>query len=257
MRICRAAMDEEVFYGLIREDTVVRLADTPFEGIAFDGRQYPLSTCKLLAPVEPSKVVAIGKNYAAHAAEMGGAAPEAPLIFMKPSTSIIGPEDIIEYPALSRRVDYEGELGVVIGKRCRYVAEENWRDVVLGFTCLNDVTARDLQRADGQWIRGKGFDTFCPIGPWIETGLDPFHAEVETRLNGEIRQHSTTELLLHSIPRLIAYITAVMTLLPGDVIATGTPEGIGPMQPGDTVEVEIRGIGILINHVKEASHADE
>ena len=253
MRICRAQVADGIVYGVLEGDKLLCLKGSPFDGIRYDGREYPLADVRLLAPTEPSKVVAIGKNYAAHAAEMGGEAPAAPLIFMKPSTAVIGPEDVIEYPTLSKRVDYEGELAVVIGKRCRNVTEENWRDVVLGFTCLNDVTARDLQKADGQWTRGKGFDTFCPIGPWIETEFDPFHANVMSRLNGEEKQNSNTELLMHPIPKLIAYITAAMTLLPGDVIATGTPEGIGPMKVGDTVEVEVKGIGILRNHVKEAS----
>jgi 2-keto-4-pentenoate hydratase/2-oxohepta-3-ene-1,7-dioic acid hydratase in catechol pathway len=204
---------------------------------------------KLLAPVLPSKVVAIGKNYAEHAAEMGGDVPDRPLIFLKPSTAVIASGDDIASPPSSERVDYEGELAVVIGRLCRDVPEERAMDVVLGYTCANDVTARDQQKTDGQWSRAKGYDTFCPLGPWIETSLDPDDLRVTTRLNGEVKQDARTSMIVHRIPSLISYITSCMTLLPGDVILTGTPEGVGPMQIGDTVEVEIEGIGTLANPV--------
>jgi 2-keto-4-pentenoate hydratase/2-oxohepta-3-ene-1,7-dioic acid hydratase in catechol pathway len=177
--------------------------------------------------------------------------PEEPLLFIKPNTCVIGPGDTVIYPRLSKRLDYEGELGIVIGKKCKAVKEEDFSSVVLGYTCLNDVTARDIQKSVSQWTRGKGFDTFCPIGPWIETELDPSGLRIETRLNGETRQSSDTSEMTHSPAKLIAYISETMTLLPGDVIATGTPEGIGPMQEGDAVEVEIEGIGILRNYIQK------
>jgi 2-keto-4-pentenoate hydratase/2-oxohepta-3-ene-1,7-dioic acid hydratase in catechol pathway len=199
--------------------------------------------------VLPSKVVAIGKNYASHAAEMGGDVPERPLIFLKPSTSVIGHREAISSPPSSERVDYEGELAVVISRLCRDVPESRAMDTVLGYTCANDVTARDQQQADGQWSRAKGYDTFCPLGPWIETDLDPSDLAIRTTLNGETKQDARTSMLVHKIPSLIAYITACMTLLPGDVILTGTPEGVGPMQVGDTVGIEIEGIGGLTNPV--------
>ncbi|HWR24211.1 MAG TPA: fumarylacetoacetate hydrolase family protein, partial [Feifaniaceae bacterium] len=200
-------------------------------------------------PVTPSKVVCVGKNYYAHAMEMQSAPPDEPLLFLKPSTAVVGPEDKIFYPPDSVRVDYEAELGVVISRRCRDVPAERFSDAVLGYTCVNDVTARDLQAKDGQWTRAKGYDTFCPVGPWIETELDPFSVQVESRLNGKVCQSESTSAMMHDAAKLIAYISRVMTLLPGDVIATGTPAGIGPMQVGDTVEVEVEGIGVLRNRV--------
>jgi 2-keto-4-pentenoate hydratase/2-oxohepta-3-ene-1,7-dioic acid hydratase in catechol pathway len=203
----------------------------------------------MLAPVLPSKVVAIGKNYAEHADEMGGEVPAQPLIFLKPSTAVIGPGQDIGYPPSSQRVDYEGELAVVIGRLCRDVPVERAGDVVLGYTCGNDVTARDQQKADGQWSRAKGYDTFCPLGPWIETDIDVGDLRVTTTLNGETRQDGRTSQIVHKIPSLIAYVTACMTLLPGDVILTGTPAGVGPMQIGDDVVVEVEGIGRLSNRV--------
>jgi 2-keto-4-pentenoate hydratase/2-oxohepta-3-ene-1,7-dioic acid hydratase in catechol pathway len=199
--------------------------------------------------VLPSKVVAIGKNYADHATEMGGDVPVQPLIFLKPSTSVVGQGDAIAYPPSSSRVDFEGELAVVIGRLCRDVPEAVAMEAVFGYTCANDVTARDQQASDGQWSRAKGYDTFCPLGPWIETDLDPADLRLTTTLAGEVKQDSSTAKLVHKIPALIAYITACMTLLPGDVILTGTPEGVGPMQVGDEVSVEIEGIGRLTNRV--------
>jgi 2-keto-4-pentenoate hydratase/2-oxohepta-3-ene-1,7-dioic acid hydratase in catechol pathway len=199
--------------------------------------------------VLPSKVVAIGKNYADHATEMGGDVPVQPLIFLKPSTSVVGQGDAIAYPPSSSRVDFEGELAVVIGRLCRDVPEAVAMEAVFGYTCANDVTARDQQSSDGQWSRAKGYDTFCPLGPWIETDLDPADLRLTTTLAGEVKQDSSTAKLVHKIPALIAYITACMTLLPGDVILTGTPEGVGPMQVGDEVSVEIEGIGRLTNRV--------
>jgi 2-keto-4-pentenoate hydratase/2-oxohepta-3-ene-1,7-dioic acid hydratase in catechol pathway len=193
--------------------------------------------------------VAIGINYRSHAAEFEHDLPESPLMFLKPSTAVIGPEDSIIYPALSKQVDFEGELGIVIGKKAHQVTTADVPKYILGYTCFNDVTARDLQKIDGQWTRAKGFDTFAAIGPWIETDLDPSALKLETRLNGKIKQSGTTADLISPVARLVSAVSQVMTLLPGDVIASGTPGGVGPMQPGDTVEIEIEGIGTLVNHV--------
>ncbi len=251
MKICRASAGLDAFYAEIDKDVVRPLRGTPFCGMEQDGRSIPLKDVRLLAPVQPSKVVCIGKNYYAHAMEMKeGAPPEEPLIFLKPSTSVIGPDDDIEYPPDCKRLDYEAELAIVIGKQCKNVEPGKYADVIFGYTCLNDVTARDLQKSDGQWTRSKGYDTFCPIGPWIETDLDPFNVRVESRLNGKVCQSDSTKSLIHNIDKLVSYITRVMTLLPGDVIATGTPAGIGPMEHGDIIEVEVAGIGVLRNKIR-------
>lgn len=249
MKIIRAQFEDEIFYGKLEGENVKRLKGLPYDGIVEDGRVYPIKGVKLLPPAEPSKIVAVGKNYKAHADEMGEGQPEDPLLFIKPSTSIVGDGDDVVYPAISHRLDYEGELGVVIGKKCHAVQPGHSSEVIFGYTCLNDVTARDIQKAVSQWTRGKGFDTFCPIGPHIETELDANNSEIETRVNGEKKQHSNTNCMTHDVDKLVCYITECMTLLPGDIIATGTPEGIGPMQRGDTVEVEIDGIGILKNRI--------
>jgi 2-keto-4-pentenoate hydratase/2-oxohepta-3-ene-1,7-dioic acid hydratase in catechol pathway len=204
---------------------------------------------RLLAPVLPSKVVAVGRNYAEHAREMGHEVPTDPVIFLKPSTSVIGPDDAIVRPEGVGRVDYEGELAVIIGKLVRRLGSAEAIQAVLGFTCANDVTARDLQRSDVQWTRGKGFDTFCPLGPWIETDLDSSDLAVHTLVNGEPRQQARTSQLEHGVADLLAFVSRVMTLLPGDVLLTGTPAGVGPLEVGDRVEVEIEGIGVLANDV--------
>ncbi len=251
MRIARFRVNDEVDYGVVEGDPgvaeVAPITGHPFAPFTFTGYRYPLSEVKLLAPVIPSKVVAIGKNYAEHAAEMGGAAPTQPLIFLKPSTAVIGTDEEIRMPASSERVDFEGELAVVIGRLCKDVPVERGFEAVLGYTCANDVTARDQQAADGQWTRAKGYDTFCPLGPWLRTQLDPADLEITTTVNGEVRQRGRTSQLIHDIPRLVAYISGVMTLLPGDVILTGTPSGVGPLAPGDAVSVEIEEIGTLRN----------
>ena len=249
MRICRVMADTESFYGVIDGNRVYRLKGIPFDRIDYTGLEYDPDTVKLLAPCQPSKVVAVGKNYAAHADEMGEGRPKEPLLFLKPSTSVIGPNERIVYPSISKRLDYEGELGVVIGRKCRNIKPGHAREYIFGYTCLNDVTARDIQKSDPQWTRGKGFDTFCPIGPHIETELDASRLSIVTRLNGEVRQKSTTDMMTYNIDELICYIAEVMTLLPGDIVATGTPEGIGSMEEGDLVEVEIEGIGVLENTV--------
>jgi len=213
------------------------------------GGTFRLPDVTLLAPCAPTKVVAVGLNYRAHADEFGEAAPAKPKLFMKPSTAVIGPEQPIGYPPSAAQVDYEAELAVVIGKTLHGGGREAVAAAVAGYTCLNDVTARDLQKLDGQWTRAKSFDTFCPLGPWIETDLDPTDVPVSSRLNGEPRQSSTTALMIVPPLPLVEFIAGVMTLLPGDVVATGTPEGVGPMQPGDVVEVEVGGVGVLRNTV--------
>jgi 2-keto-4-pentenoate hydratase/2-oxohepta-3-ene-1,7-dioic acid hydratase in catechol pathway len=218
------------------------------------GATYPLADVRLLAPVLPSKVVAIGRNYLEHARETGSEPPAEPLIFLKPSTAVVGPGDAIVRPVqLSDRVDYEGELAIVFSRLCRDVPAARVPAVIFGYTCANDVTARDLQAKDGQWARAKGFDTFCPLGPWIETALDPGDVRLTTTVNGEVQQDSRTSLLIHDITTLVTYVTAVMTMLPGDVLLTGTPEGIGPVVAGDGVSVTIEGIGTLTNRVVDSS----
>lgn len=249
LNYCRVQIGSEIFYAELRGNRLLRLRCAPYDSVEPDGREYALTDARLLAPAEPSKIVCVGKNYLAHAQEFDAQVPKEPLLFLKPPTAVVGPEDAVVYPSFATRVDYEGELAIVIGKRCRNVRAADFADVVFGYTCLNDVTERDIQRADGQWTRGKGFDTFCPLGPWIVTDLDPSNLAVRTRLNGTVRQDSRTSKLIFSLGRIIEHITACMTLLPGDVIATGTPENVGPMVPGDTVEVEIEGIGILRNHI--------
>lgn len=253
MRLGRVASPDGVAFVSIEgegSDSIAKeIAEHPFGTPTFTGRSWPLADVRLLAPILASKVVCIGKNYAAHAAEMGGPAPADPVIFLKPNTAIIGPNAPIILPPSSAQVDYEGELAVVIGRPCKDVPAARAMDVVLGYTVANDVTARDQQRHDGQWTRGKGYDTFCPLGPWIETSLDPSDLEIVTELDGEVRQRSRTSLLLHDIPKLIEWITSVMTLLPGDVILTGTPEGVGPVREGQQVSVTVEGIGTLTNPV--------
>ena len=220
----------------------------------YSGESHDLGDVRLLAPCEPSKIVCLGVNYRSHAEETGLPIPAQPLIFLKPSTAVIGPEDNIVLPPLTpRRVDYEAELGVVIGRRAKAVSPDRAKDFVLGYTCFNDVSERHAQKGDGQWTRAKSYDTFAPIGPWVETDLDPGSLLVESRLNGELRQSARTSDLIFAIPEVISFISAVMTLLPGDVIATGTPSGIGRMSPGDVVEVSVEGVGVLKNYVVGAS----
>ncbi len=250
MRIVRFAKEGRLAYGKLEGERVYAFWATPFEGFEETWELGSLPEVTLVAPCEPSKIIALGLNYRDHAAEFGRQVPDEPLIFLKPSTSVIGPEAVIVHPRMSRRVDYEGELAVVIGRTARRVKEENALDYVLGYTCFNDVTARDLQKKDGLFTRAKGFDTFAPLGPWIETEIaDPDNLVLETFLNGERRQHSRTSNMVFGVRRLIAFISEIMTLLPGDVIATGTPAGVGPMLPGDEVEVRVEGIGSLRNRV--------
>ncbi|UCB44191.1 MAG: fumarylacetoacetate hydrolase family protein [Dehalococcoidales bacterium] len=253
MKTVRFASDRRTRYGILNGDSIQAIHGNPFRYIRPSSERYRLSDVRLLAPCLPSKIVAVGLNYRSHAEELGSPIPEAPLIFLKPSTSVIGPEDDIVYPPVSNRVDYEGELGVVMKKKARQVSSEEALDYVLGYTCFNDVTARDLQNRDGQWTRAKGFDTFAALGPCIETELDPTSVPVETYLNGELKQQGNTNDLIYSVAEIISFVSGVMTLLPGDVIATGTPGGIGPMSVGDTVEIRIAPIGILWNCVAGSS----
>ncbi len=225
------------------------------QGSPFGERQraepaFSLDEVRLLPPTTPSKIICVGRNYAAHAAEHAAEVPEIPLIFLKPPSALIGAGDTILLPPQSQQVEHEAELAVVIGKRGRWLPPETAADHILGYTIANDVTARDLQRRDGQWTRGKGFDTFCPVGPWIDTEFDPADALITCRVNGETRQMGSTRDMVFRIPQLIAFISSVMTLEPGDLILTGTPAGVGPLLPGDTVEVEIEGLGILTNPVQ-------
>lgn len=256
MKVARFSHDGAINYGILDEDEgelVVIDGDPMFQGLGTTGERVPLAQATLLAPVIPrSKVVAVGKNYRDHVAEMGGGEPPAaPLLFLKPNTSVIGPGDAIVRPPQSSRVDFEGELAVVIGKIAKNVPAGDALGVVFGYTVANDVTARDLQAADGQWTRSKGFDTFCPLGPLIETELEP-DARLTTRVDGVTHQDARLGQLVHGIPEIIAYASSVFTLLPGDVILTGTPAGVGPIVAGNTVEVEIEGIGMLSNPVRDA-----
>ena len=273
MRIARFAVGDEVRYGVIDGEsaqaseqrngagaaalTVAELSGHPFgpgAEVQLTGARYAVPDVRLLAPVLPSKIVAIGRNYLEHARELGNEPPSEPLIFLKPSTAVIGPADAIVRPdRLSQRVDFEGELAIVFGRLCRDVPAERVPEVIFGYTCANDVTARDLQASDGQWSRAKGFDTFCPLGPWIETELDAADVQLTTTVNDEVKQDSRTSLLIHDIPALVAYVTSVMTMLPGDVLLTGTPAGVGPLVAGDTVAVSIEGIGTLSNRVVDSS----
>jgi 2-keto-4-pentenoate hydratase/2-oxohepta-3-ene-1,7-dioic acid hydratase in catechol pathway len=276
MRIARFAVGDEVRYGVVDDDgdsvasnghgdeprsaglIVAEMSAHPFgpsaDGVRLTGKKYPVSDVRLLAPVLPSKVVAIGRNYLDHARETGAEPPAEPLIFLKPSTAVIGPGDAIVRPdRLSKRIDYEGELAIVFGRLCRDVPAARVPEVIFGYTCANDVTARDLQNSDGQWARAKGFDTFCPLGPWIETAVDPADVRLTTMVNGELKQDARTRLLIHDIATLISYVTAVMTMLPGDVLLTGTPAGIGPLVAGDSVAVAIEGIGTLTNRVVDST----
>ncbi len=254
MKIVRFSHEESIRYGIVDEAELVVLEGDPmFAGFGTTGERVPLGEVSLLAPVIPrSKVVCVGKNYHDHAAEMGGEAPAEPLLFLKPNTSVIGPGDAIVRPPQSSRTDFEGELAVVIGRIAKNVPAASALDYVFGYTLGNDVTARDLQKSDGQWSRAKGFDTFCPLGPAIETDFDPATATIQTRVNGEVKQSAPLTDMIHSVPDIIAYASAVFTLLPGDVILTGTPAGIGPVVAGDVVEVEIAGLGVLRNPVRDA-----
>lgn len=249
MKIVRFLLEEKPGYGLDTGETIRRLKRGLFSAPETTGGPISKEDVRLLAPCCPSKIVAVGLNYRRHAEELHSEIPKDPLLFLKPSTAVIGPDENIIYPRLSKRVDYEGELAVVIKRKAFRVRISEANDYILGYVCLNDVTARDLQEKDGQWTRAKGFDSFAPIGPCIETELEAGKVTIETFVNGRLRQKGNTADLIYTIPELVSYISQIMTLLPGDVIATGTPSGIGELHPGDTVEVKIAPIGVLRNFV--------
>jgi 2-keto-4-pentenoate hydratase/2-oxohepta-3-ene-1,7-dioic acid hydratase in catechol pathway len=253
MKIVRFTADGKAKYGVLNDQSIQAIEGKPFRHLKLTEQYYQRNQVRLLAPCEPSKIIAMGLNYHSHARELDLPLPNSPLTFLKPPTAVIGPGENIVYPSASARVDYEGELAVVIKRPVWRVAVEDAMEYVLGYACFNDVTARDLQNHDGQWTRAKGFDTFAAIGPWIETELDPSDVVLETYLNGELKQRGDTSDLIYSIPEIINFISNVMTLLPGDVIATGTPSGVGPMYPGDTVEVKIEALGTLRNFVVKNS----
>ena len=251
MRIARFTTGEDPAYGLVdgSGEKIAEITGDPlYQRIELTGAVHEVDEVRLLAPVIPrSKVIGIGRNYAEHAREMGGEAPQTPLMFLVPNTAVVGPGDPVVIPPQTREVGYEGELAVVIGRLCKDVEPEDALAFVLGYTVANDVTARDLQRSDGQWARAKGFDTFCPIGPWIETDLDPSAQRIMTRLDGEVVQDGSTSDMVHSTADLVSFASKAFTLLPGDVILTGTPAGVGLVESGQRVEVEVDGIGVLSN----------
>jgi 2-keto-4-pentenoate hydratase/2-oxohepta-3-ene-1,7-dioic acid hydratase in catechol pathway len=265
VRIARFASGDEVAYGIVEDQgngasggqgaVVAQLHGHPFGtdpgSLRFTGARYPVTEVRLLAPVLPSKVIAVDANYPGDSRDVaGGKGSVEPVLFLKPSTSVAGPEDPIAYPAkITERIEHEGELAVIIGRLCRDVPPHRAAEVIFGYACANDVTARDLAERDGQWARAKGFDTFCPLGPWIETDVDPSDLELITSVNGEVRQRARTAQLRLGVPALIAYVSQIMTLLPGDVLLTGTPPGSGPLTDGDEVSVSIEGIGTLTNRV--------
>jgi 2-keto-4-pentenoate hydratase/2-oxohepta-3-ene-1,7-dioic acid hydratase in catechol pathway len=255
VRIARFSIDGNVAFGAVEGEgepaglVLDIIKGIPYTDFELSGTKVPLSKVRLLPPVLPNKVVAVGRNYADHAAELGNEVPQAPMTFFKPTTSVIGSGDPIEYPTFSQDVHYEAELAVVIGRLCREVPRERVKDVIFGYTCANDLTARDTQKAEKQWARAKGFDTSCPLGPWVETDLDPADLTVQCTVNGEQRQLGRTSEMIRSIEDLIVHITEAMTLLPGDVILTGTPAGVGPLGIGDEIAVTIEGIGTLTNKV--------
>ena len=251
MKIARYEFDGRVRYGLVEPEsgTVREIAGEPFERVEATGTVRRLDEVRLLSPVVPGKIVAVGLNYKDHAREMGKTIPEEPLLFLKASSAVNDPGGEIVYTPQSRRVDYEAELAVVIGRKAKNVAAKDAASHILGYTCINDVTARDLQVKDVQYTRAKGFDTFAPLGPWISTDLDPSAASVRCLVNGEVRQDGNTREMGASVARLVEFISSVMTLFPGDVIATGTPPGVGPLRVGDVVTVEVGGIGALTNRV--------
>lgn len=256
MRIARFAHTGGFSFGVVEGSaetsglTVAEIEGHPFGQITFSGQRWALADVRLLSPILPSKVVCVGRNYADHAAEHGADVPKEPLLFLKPSTSVIGPRDVIRLPPQSKRVEHEAELAVVIGASgARRVDRATAAKAIFGYTCANDVSARDLQRSDGQWTRAKGFDSFCPIGPWIDTDVDPGDLEIRCEVNEEVRQLGRTKDMVFDSATLVSYISHVMTLLPGDVVLTGTPAGVSPMVDGDVVTVRVEGIGELTNPV--------
>lgn len=249
MRIARFSLEGNVAFGVLEGDALDVIKGHPFADFERSGQRIPLEKVRLLSPVLPNKVVAVGRNYSEHARELGNTVPETPVVFFKPSTAVVGPDDPVIYPGFSAEVHHEAELAVVIGRMCKEVPRERVHEVILGYTCANDVTARDVQRSEEQWARAKGFDTSCPLGPWVETDLDPSDVAVQCTVNGEQRQLGRTGEMVRSVADLVVHISEAMTLLPGDVILTGTPAGVGPLNVGDEVAVTIEGIGTLTNKV--------
>jgi 2-keto-4-pentenoate hydratase/2-oxohepta-3-ene-1,7-dioic acid hydratase in catechol pathway len=256
MRIIRFREHTEEWpsWGWVSEDRVGLIEGSPFSDFRREPAGRPLSAVQLLAPIVPGKIICVGRNYAAHAAERGAEVPVLPLLFSKPPSAVIGPGEPILLPPQSEQVGHEAELAVVIGQRARWVSPEEAPGYILGYTAANDVTARDLQQADGQWTRAKGFDTFCPLGPWIDTHLDPSDLLVTCHVNGQLRQMASTRDLIFAVPQLLAFVSSIMTLEPGDVLLTGTPSGVGPLTAGDEVRVEIEGLGALSNPVRNDPH---
>jgi len=265
MKYCRFLLDDQIHYGAVEarggEDWIVDLADAPEEDLRFrlahdlasalSFEPMPLSAAELLPPVTPTKIICVGRNYRDHAKELGNEVPTEPLLFFKPPSSLLAPGGVIRLPAAAARVDFEGELALVIARRVRNLKAEEWAKAIRGYTLANDVTARDLQKKDGQWTRAKGFDTFCPVGPIVSDEVDPEAGlTIETRVNGELRQQGSTLDFIFRIPELLAYITAAITLEPGDLVLTGTPAGVGPLVSGDRVEVTVFGLGVLANTVQ-------
>ena len=253
MRWVRYLSPQGPRWGWIYQESIGPVIGSPFDEYERQGPQIPLTQARLLAPTVPTKIVCVGRNYVAHAQEHHAPVPEIPLIFLKPPSAIIGPGAAILLPPQSQQVEHEAELAVVIGQRGRWISPEEAETYILGYTIANDVTARDLQRRDGQWTRAKGFDTFCPIGPWIETEFDPSDVLITARVNGDLRQMGSTRDMVFSVRQLIAFVSSIMTLEPGDVLLTGTPAGVGPLRPGDVVEITIDGLGTLSNPVRQAT----
>ncbi len=250
MKIYRYLYERKEYYGILKEENLYPIEGSIFRNFKVKKSYIPISEVKLLPPVKPSKIICVGLNYKTHALESKKRVPKEPLLFLKPPTSIIGPNEIIIYPKMSKRIDYEGEVAVIIKKKAYQIKDEKEAfSYILGYTCFNDVTARDIQQMEGHNTRAKSFDTFGPIGPCIVTDLDPFNLKIKTFLNGKLRQSGNTKNLVFSIPYLVKFISHVMTLLPGDVISTGTPSGVGPMSPGDRIDIQIEGIGVLSNTV--------
>ena len=249
MKYVRIDRPEGPCWGVVKGEEVLTLSKPPYDGVDYDGGKLPLSQCKFLAPCNPTKIVCVGKNYAEHAKEMGAEPPGFPVLFLKGINTLNCQDGAVHAPNFVKRLDYEGELAVVICRAAKNVKAKDFANYVLGYTCLNDVTARDVQQHDGQWTRGKSMDGFCPVGPWVVDDVDPAALKLETRLNGKTVQQGNTVDFITPIPQLIEFITASMTLEAGDIVATGTPAGIGPMIPGDVVEVDIEGIGVLKNHI--------
>ncbi|MFH1768347.1 MAG: fumarylacetoacetate hydrolase family protein [Candidatus Omnitrophota bacterium] len=256
MRIARFSSEKTVQWGIITDKTVTPLKNSPFTGIQTTKSKLHLSNCRLLAPVTPGKIILVGLNYKDHAKELGMKIPKEPIIFLKPPTVVIGHKDKIIYPKGVKRLDYEAELAVIMKRKAKNISGNKAKNYILGYTCLNDVTARDIQKKDGQWTRAKSFDTFCPLGPWIQTNLDPSNLAIKTYLNGKIKQNSNTANFIFPVDYIVSFISKIMTLHPGDVISTGTPPGVGPMRSGDEVTVQIEGIGKLTNSVQRSAHTD-